>query len=55
VPDCFDRPMDLNTWKDWEDKPYLVKQCDGDHLILLNVYKAYNENKKDPSWCSRTF
>ncbi|KAM0987113.1 hypothetical protein ACFX19_011430 [Malus domestica] len=28
---------------------------DGDHLTLLNVYRAYKENNEDPSWCELNF
>ncbi|KAG5046747.1 hypothetical protein JHK86_016153 [Glycine max] len=53
VPNCFVRPRKAQKVAD-EAKARLG-HIDGDHLTLLNVYHAYQQNNEDPSWCSDNF
>ncbi|CDP19699.1 unnamed protein product [Coffea canephora] len=53
VPNCFIRPQEAQIAAD--DARARFTHGDGDHLMLLNVYIAYRQNKEDLLWCERNF
>ncbi|KAL8094459.1 hypothetical protein AgCh_036114 [Apium graveolens] len=53
VPNCFVRPREAQNAAD--DAKARFRHIDGDHLTLLNVYRAYKQNNEDESWCNENF
>ncbi|KAL3530394.1 hypothetical protein ACH5RR_009716 [Cinchona calisaya] len=53
VPNCFVCPIGARIAADEARARFAHR--DGDHLTLLNVYHAYNQNNEDPQWCYENF
>ncbi|KAG9510914.1 Pre-mRNA-splicing factor ATP-dependent RNA helicase DHX15 [Fragariocoptes setiger] len=53
VPQCFLRPPDQKRAAD--DAKLKFAHVDGDHLTLLNVYRAFKDKDEDPQWCYENF
>jgi len=53
VQNVFYRPRDKQALADQKKSKF--HQPEGDHLTLLEVYKAWAQNKFAPSWCFENF
>eukprot|EP01125_Pyxidicula_operculata_P017449 TRINITY_DN610_c2_g1_i1.p2 TRINITY_DN610_c2_g1~~TRINITY_DN610_c2_g1_i1.p2 ORF type:complete len:707 (+),score=155.78 TRINITY_DN610_c2_g1_i1:38-2158(+) len=53
VPNVFVRPKEAQQQADEAKSKF--SHIDGDHLSLLNVYHAYQQNGGDSNWCYENF
>ncbi|PIL24926.1 hypothetical protein GSI_12813 [Ganoderma sinense ZZ0214-1] len=53
LPTVWVRPNDQQTEADSAKR--LLSIAEGDHLSLMNVYNAYQQNKDDPNWAQRNY
>ncbi|XP_058774205.1 probable pre-mRNA-splicing factor ATP-dependent RNA helicase DEAH3 [Vicia villosa] len=50
VPNCF-----VGSREEQKEVKAKFHSTHGDHLTLLNIYRAYKQNKEDLTWCNDNF